>query len=54
MELRGKKVVISVSPPWFFQHDRPRNLYAPNFSLLHVSALVFSTDLSYETKQRVS
>jgi D-alanine transfer protein len=50
-ELRGKKVAISVSPPWFFLHDRPPNFYAPNFSLLHLSALVFSTDLSYQTKQ---
>jgi D-alanine transfer protein len=50
-ELRGKKVAISVSPPWFFVHDRPPNFYAPNFSPLHLSALVFSTDLSYQTKQ---
>jgi D-alanine transfer protein len=50
-ELRGKKVAISVSPPWFFLHDRTPNFYAPNFSLLHLSALVFSTDLSYQTKQ---
>jgi D-alanine transfer protein len=50
-ELRGKKVAISVSPPWFFLHDRTPNFYAPNFSLLHLSDLVFSTDLSYETKQ---
>ena len=50
-ELRGRKVAISVSPPWFFLHDRPPNFYATNFSLLHLSAMVFSTDLSYETKQ---
>jgi len=50
-ELRGKKVAISVSPSWFFLHDRTPNFYAPNFSLLHLSALVFSTDLSYRTKQ---
>jgi D-alanine transfer protein len=49
-ELRGKKVVISVSPPWFQLHDRNPNFYAPNHSALHLSALVFSTDLSFETK----
>jgi len=50
-ELRGKKVVISVSPPWFQLHDRTPNFYAANHSALHLSALVFSTDLSFETKQ---
>jgi D-alanine transfer protein len=50
-ELRNKKVVISVSPPWFFLHDRTPEFYAPNYSRLHLSALVFSTDLSFETKQ---
>src|SRR6266851_3706931 len=50
-ELQGKKVVISVSPPWFQLHDRTSNFYAANHSPLHLSALVFSTDLSFETKQ---
>jgi D-alanine transfer protein len=50
-DLHGKKVAISVSPPWFFLHDRTPDFYAPNASPLHLSALVFSTDLSYETKQ---
>jgi D-alanine transfer protein len=49
-DVRGKKVVISLSPPWFFLHDRTPNFYAANFSPLHVSALIFSTDLSFETK----
>jgi len=50
-ELHGKKVVISVSPPWFQLHDRAPDFYAANHSALHLSALVFSTDLSFETKQ---
>jgi D-alanine transfer protein len=50
-DLHGKKVAISVSPPWFFLHDRTPDFYAPNASRLHLSALVFSTDLSYQTKQ---
>jgi D-alanine transfer protein len=50
-DLRGKKVAISVSPPWFFLHDRTPDFYAPNYSPLHLSALIFSTDLSYPTRQ---
>jgi D-alanine transfer protein len=50
-EMRGKKIAISVSPPWFFVHDRPTNFYRQNLSALHLSALVFSTDLSTRTKQ---
>jgi D-alanine transfer protein len=50
-DLHGKKLAISVSPPWFFLHDRTPGFYAPNLSLLHLSSLVFSTDLSYDTKQ---
>jgi len=50
-ELHGKKVAISVSPPWFQLHDRPPDFYAANHSALHLSALVFSTDLSFDTKQ---
>ncbi len=50
-EMRGKKVAISVSPPWFFLHDRTPDFYKPNYSPLHLSALVFSTELSFETKQ---
>jgi D-alanine transfer protein len=50
-ELRGKKVVISVSPPWFQLHDRGPDFYAPNHSALHLNAFIFSTDLSLETKQ---
>jgi D-alanine transfer protein len=50
-ELRGKKVVISLSPPWFQLHDRTPDFYAANHSALHLSALVYSTDLSFDTKQ---
>jgi D-alanine transfer protein len=50
-ELQGRKVVISVSPPFFFLHDRPPEFYAPNYSHLHLSSLVFSADLSVDTKR---
>jgi D-alanine transfer protein len=52
--VRGKQVAISVSPPWFFLHDRPPNFYATNYSRLHLSGLIYSTDLSYATKQRTA
>jgi D-alanine transfer protein len=52
-ELRGKKVALSVSPPWFFLHDRTPDFYMANYSPLHLSELIFSTDLSYATKQAV-
>src|SRR6516164_3961225 len=50
-ELKGQKIVISVSPPFFFLHDRRPEFYAPDSSDLHLSALVFSPDLSLATKQ---
>jgi D-alanine transfer protein len=50
-DLHGKKVAISVSPPWFFLHDRTPDFYGSNASPLHLSALIFSTQLSYHTKQ---
>lgn len=50
-ELNGKQVVISVSPGWFSLHDRQPDYYMHNHSPLHLSALVFSTDLSTHTKQ---
>ena len=49
--LRGHKIVISVSPPFFFLHDRPPEFYAPESSALHLSSLVFSPHLSLATKQ---
>jgi D-alanine transfer protein len=49
--LQGQKIVISVSPPFFFLHDLPAEFYAPDSSALHLSALVFSPDLSLTTKQ---
>ncbi len=51
-ELRGKKVVISLSPSWFFARDMVFAFsYAGNFSMLHASQLAFSTDLSFDVKR---
>lgn len=49
--VRGQKIVISVSPPFFFLHDPPPEYYAAESSALHLSALVFSPDLSLAIKQ---
>src|SRR5262249_7213797 len=51
-DLRGKKVVISLSPGSFFNHRMvEKGAYAANFSRLHANALVFSADLSFDLKQ---
>jgi D-alanine transfer protein len=53
-ELRGKKVVISLSPTWFFERrQEPSRAYAGNFSRLQASELVFSTDLSDKLKHEI-
>jgi len=51
-DLRGKKVVLSLSPSTFFVHDMidPES-YAGNFSLLHASELAFSSQLSFAVKE---
>jgi D-alanine transfer protein len=50
-ELRGKKVAISVSPPWFFRHDRGPDFYTSSYSPRHLNALIFSTELTFETRR---
>jgi D-alanine transfer protein len=50
-ELHGQKIVISVSPPFFFLHDLPPEFYAPDSSNLHLRSLIFSPHLSLATKQ---
>lgn len=50
-DLRGKRVAISFSPGWFLQTMLDAASYAGNFSRLHASELVFSTQLSYAVKQ---
>lgn len=53
-QLRGRKVVLSVSPNWFFLHDLPAFYYAGNFSDLQASQFVFGTSLSSALKRRVA
>jgi D-alanine transfer protein len=50
--LRGRKVVISLSPYWFFERLTARpDAYAGNFSALHAGAMVFDTSLSLPLRQ---
>ncbi|MCL5025879.1 MAG: D-alanyl-lipoteichoic acid biosynthesis protein DltD [Chloroflexi bacterium] len=50
-DLRGKKVAISLSPPWFFGAMVGQDAYAGNFSRLHASELAYSTEISFDVKQ---
>ena len=50
-ELRGKKVVFSFTPSMFNEPEVTPAAYGADFSLLHANALIFDTDLSFETKQ---
>lgn len=51
-EVRGKKIVISLPPSWFFLYDKtPADAYGANFSRLQAGALVFSSDLSRDLKR---
>ena len=53
--LRGKKVVISLSPTWFFERlQEPHHAYAGNFSRLDAGAVIFNTALSYGLKRDVA
>jgi D-alanine transfer protein len=50
--LEGRKVVVSVSPFWFFERLTARaDAYAGNFSDLHAGELAFHTRLSLELRQ---
>ncbi len=49
--LQGKKVVISFTPSQFTGKMMGASAYAGLFSRLHANALVFSSQLRYETKQ---
>jgi D-alanine transfer protein len=49
--LRGKKVVISITPSAFVPETAPPEPYAGNFSPLDANELAFSTRLSFAVKQ---
>jgi len=49
-DLRGKKIVISLSPGSFTMRKLPLEYYAGNFSPLHAYEMVFSPQLSMDLK----
>jgi D-alanine transfer protein len=54
-DLRGKKLVISLSLTWFIFGDAASpEYYAGSFSRLHANALAFSPDLSYDLRSDVA
>jgi D-alanine transfer protein len=53
--LQGRKVVVSLSPFWFFDRLAARaDGYAGNFSSLHAGELAFDTRLSLPLKQEIA
>jgi D-alanine transfer protein len=56
-QVDGKKLVISLSPPWFIRSGAEQirqDQYAGNFSRLHAYAFVFASDLSWALKQQIA
>jgi D-alanine transfer protein len=53
--LQGRKVVVSLSPYWFFERPAASaDGYAGNFSELHAGELAFTTRLSLQLRQDVA
>ncbi|MGE5674558.1 MAG: D-alanyl-lipoteichoic acid biosynthesis protein DltD [Mycobacterium leprae] len=53
-ELKGKKVAISLSAPWFFGKMQSPESYAGNFSALHAEALAWDTQLPFALKHEIA
>jgi D-alanine transfer protein len=53
-DLQGKKVAISLSPPWFSVPDSTLPSYGGNFSLFAASELVFGTALDFSVKRDIA
>jgi len=49
-DLHGKKLVILLSPSWFFHPNVPISYYNGNFSLLQAGELIYSGQLSFSLK----
>jgi D-alanine transfer protein len=52
--LEGRKVVISVSPSWFYFRDLVRAFYVGSCTGFHGTELAFSPHLSWATKQAIA
>jgi D-alanine transfer protein len=53
-DLRAKKIVISLSPPWFLRRDPGRDGYNGNFSVMAAKEMVFGTALDFELKRDIA
>jgi D-alanine transfer protein len=53
-DLRGKKLAISISPPWFSVPEIGPSLYGGNFSLFAASELVFGIALDFNVKRDIA
>ena len=53
-DLRGKKVVISLSPGWFLKVKSGQKGYEANFSPMAASKMIFGTRLNFELKREIA
>ena len=53
-EVRGRKLVYSISPGWFLSEDTDVAYYEGNFSTMQAMALVFSGELSVELRRDIA
>jgi Protein involved in D-alanine esterification of lipoteichoic acid and wall teichoic acid (D-alanine transfer protein) len=53
-DLRGKKVVISLSPGWFLASGTRWDWYKGNFSLLAASELIFGSSIDFQLKRDIA
>ena len=53
-ELRGRKMIYSISPGWFFAETFEAKYYEGNFSDMQALELVFSSHLSHELKRDIA
>jgi D-alanine transfer protein len=53
-DLRGKKLVISLSPGWFLKVKSGQKGYQANFSPMAAGKLIFGTGLNFELKRDIA
>ena len=53
-EVRGRKLVYSISPGWFLSEDTDVAYYEGNFSTMQAMALIFSGELSIGLKRDIA
>ncbi len=53
-EVRGRKLVYSISPGWFLAEETDPNYYEGNFSTMQAMELIFSGQLSFDLKRDIA